>query len=62
MAWERQDGIWSQDGTSLTAAGLAERYVAATRAGMDERARQLAQTVKQTADLEPVRSLVLPLA
>jgi len=57
LAWERQDGIWSLEGVGLTPAGLAERYVGATRAGLDQRARRLAQAVRQTADLEPVRIL-----
>ncbi|MCU0982576.1 MAG: hypothetical protein MUF25_25745, partial [Pirellulaceae bacterium] len=57
MAWERQDGIWPLAGQSLTAAGLAERYVAATRAGLGERARQLAQNVQPTSNLGPLRCL-----
>ena len=57
MAWERQDGIWPPDGRSGTAADLAERYAGATRAGLAGEARQLAANVKQTADLDALRSL-----
>ncbi len=57
MIWERQDGIWLREGPSLTAVHLAGRYAEATRAGLEEQARQLAQAVRQTPDLEPVRSL-----
>ena len=57
MAWERQDGLWPQDGQSSTAADLAERYVGATRAGLVGEARRLAATVRQTADLDTLRNL-----
>ena len=57
MAWERQDGIWRQDGPWVTAAVLAERYAGATRAGLGREARRLAAQVKQTGDLEPLRNL-----
>jgi formylglycine-generating enzyme required for sulfatase activity len=57
MAWDRQDGIWPQAGTNVTAAALAERYAGATRAELTEQARQLAKNVQQPGDLEPLRRL-----
>ncbi|MCU0875876.1 MAG: SUMF1/EgtB/PvdO family nonheme iron enzyme, partial [Pirellulaceae bacterium] len=57
LAWERQDGIWPPAGANATAEMLAERYADATRAGLTEQARQLAQRVKQPEDLEPLRRL-----
>ncbi|MCX7426441.1 MAG: hypothetical protein NTW96_12570, partial [Planctomycetia bacterium] len=57
IAWERQDGIWAYAAPSETAATLADRYAGATRAGLAGQARQLADNVKQTPDLEPLRRL-----
>jgi formylglycine-generating enzyme required for sulfatase activity len=57
MAWERQDGIWPQPGQGVMPAGLAKRYAEATRAGLSERARQLAGNLPPDGDLRPLRSL-----
>ena len=57
MAWERQDGIWPPAGADAPAGRLAERYAAATRAGLADQARSLVTTVKQPEHLEPLRRL-----
>jgi formylglycine-generating enzyme required for sulfatase activity len=57
MAAEQQDNIWTQDWPFDKVTALAERYAAASRAGLAGQARELAKSVKTSADLEPVRQL-----
>ncbi|MBM4036910.1 MAG: formylglycine-generating enzyme family protein [Planctomycetes bacterium] len=57
MAAERQDNIWAEDWPFDKPAVLAERYANATRAGLAARAHELAKSVRELSDLEPVREL-----
>lgn len=57
MAAERQDNIWTEDWSFDRPNVLAERYANATRAGLAERARELAERTKALPDIQPVREL-----
>ncbi|NQT16447.1 MAG: hypothetical protein HQ582_27055, partial [Planctomycetes bacterium] len=57
MAVEQQDEIWHQDWPVGRVDALAQRYVQATRAGLTQRANQLAKVARTAADLEPISKL-----
>jgi len=57
MAWERADGIWSQDWPFGTVNVLTRRYANATRAALAGQARQFAENARTVVDLESIRGL-----
>ncbi|MBM4034708.1 MAG: formylglycine-generating enzyme family protein [Planctomycetes bacterium] len=57
MTAERADTIWAEDWPFDKPSALAERYAAATRAGLAARARELAKGVQKLSDIEPLRQL-----
>jgi len=57
VAAERQDNVWTEDWPFDRPSVLAERYAAATRAGLAARAHELAKNVRKVSDMQPVREL-----
>jgi len=58
MAWEQQDAIWPTAGQTVSLPQLAANYAKAARAGLAEKASELARDLPPAAaDLEPLRSL-----
>ena len=58
MTWERNDSIWTTDWKPGDLAGLAQRYVRATRLpGMAREAKALLAALKAPADLQKIRDI-----